>query len=71
MIINTDTLVDAKGLLAALFTEDCRPTVRWLRTQTKNRNIPFIKLGGLVFFNVEAVRDTLEKKKTIRARRAP
>jgi hypothetical protein len=69
MIINTANLVDAKGLLAALFSEDCRPTVRWLRTQTKNRNIPFIKLGNLVFFDVAQVRDALEKKKTIRARR--
>lgn len=68
MKIDTDKLVDANGLLEALFDEGCRPTVRWLRNQQKNRAIPYIKVGHLVFFDIVQVRQAFEKKNTVRAR---
>ena len=55
-------LVDASGLLEALFSEGGRPSMRWLRTQQKNRAVPFIRAGRLVFFDVEKVRAALERK---------
>jgi len=68
MKIDTDKLVDAKGLLEVLFDESCRPSVRWIRSQQKRRNIPYIKIGHLVFFDVAKVRGALENQKTVRNR---
>lgn len=68
MMINTAKLVDAKQLLVVLWEPDSRPCLRWLRTQTKNRALPHIKMGGRVFFEVDAVREAIKKKKTIHAK---
>jgi hypothetical protein len=46
-------LVDAKQLLNELFDNDARPSIRWLRQQTKAKAIPFIRIGHLVFFDVD------------------
>jgi len=61
-------LVDAKQLLEVLFDEQCRPSLRWLRTQTKNKAIPFIRLGHLIFFDVEMVRAALANRNLVRGR---
>lgn len=52
-------LVDASGLLKALFEEDCRPSLRWLRDQQKAGTIPCRRLGRLVFFDLDEVRAAL------------
>jgi len=52
-------LVDAKGLLNALFDESCRPSLRWIRDQQRRRAIPFVRIGRLVFFDVSQVRARL------------
>jgi hypothetical protein len=65
--LTIDQLVDAAGLLAALFPESCRPSRRWLDRQKAARRIPFVKLGGLVFYNPVQVRATLAEKQTVRA----
>jgi hypothetical protein len=52
-------LVDAKGLLTALFDESCRPSLRWIRDQQRRRAIPFVRIGRLVFFDVNQVRARL------------
>lgn len=57
-------LVDAEKLLELLFPADCRPTMRWLRERTRKREIPFVKLGRLVFFNPALVREALAKQPT-------
>ena len=63
-----NALVDAAGLLAALFPESCRPSRRWLDRQKAARRIPFIKVGGLVFYNPSQVRASFEAKQTVQAR---
>jgi hypothetical protein len=63
-------LVDAEGLLNALFDKKARPSLRWLRTQQKIRSIPHIKIGRMVRFDVERVREALNKKFTIAGRAA-
>lgn len=52
-------LVDAKGLLSALFDKSCRPSVRWLREQQRKNAIPFVRIGRLVFFDIERVKAAL------------
>ncbi len=52
-------LVDANRLLRELFVQDARPSLRWLRSQTKAKAIPHIRIGRLVFFDVGEVRRVL------------
>jgi hypothetical protein len=54
-----EQFVDGDTLLKMLFPSDCRPTIRWLRERTKKRSIPFVKIGRLVFFDPESVREKL------------
>lgn len=68
MLIDTSKLVGAEGLLVALFDEGHRPSLRWLKMQVAARNIPAIKVGRLVFFDVGQVREALAKRNTIKAR---
>jgi hypothetical protein len=61
-------LVDAKGLLEALFEPEARPSLRWLRQMQAQRRIPYIKIGHLVRFNIDEVREALANRCTVRAR---
>jgi hypothetical protein len=61
-------LVGAKQLLDEVFDENSRPSMRWLRGQTKARAIPFIRIGHLVFFDVEMVRAALAAKNMVGSR---
>ncbi len=61
-------LVAAPELLNALFSDACRPSLRWLRTQTASRAIPHVRIGHLVFFDVEMVRAALAGKRLVRGR---
>jgi len=61
-------LLDAKGLLSELFEPTCRPSIRWLRTQTQQKTIPCIRIGHLVFFDLDMVRAALAGKNVVRHR---
>ncbi len=61
-------LVCAQQLLEQLFDPGARPSVRWLRTQTKSKSIPHVRIGHLVFFDVEMVRATLAAKNLVRGK---
>ena len=52
-------LVGAEQLLNELFSDGCQPSLRWLRTQTKAKTVPHVRIGHLVFFDVEMVRTHL------------
>jgi hypothetical protein len=67
MVVN-GKLVTGEQLLDLLFDPQARPSMRWLRTQTKAKNIPHIKIGHLVFFDWEMVRKVLAKKNLVRHR---
>jgi hypothetical protein len=58
----TQKLVNADQLLEALFTPEARPSKRWIREQTNRRSIPFVRIGRLIFFDVELVRAHLAGK---------
>jgi hypothetical protein len=61
-------LVSAEQLLDQVFAPECKPSLRWLRTQTKAKSIPHIRIGHLVFFDVEMVRGVLAGKRLVRGR---
>ncbi|MHB8522922.1 MAG: hypothetical protein ACYDH9_19475 [Limisphaerales bacterium] len=61
-------LVSAEQLLEQVFAQECKPSLRWLRTQTKAKTIPHIRIGHLVFFDVEMVRAALAGKRLVRGR---
>ena len=52
-------LVNGQQLLDDLFDPEAKPSMRWLRTQTKAKAIPFFRVGHLVFFDVEMVKASL------------
>lgn len=62
-------LVDAHGLLEALFDETSRPSLRWLRQMQAQRKIPYVKIGHLVRFDVANVRQALEENCTVNPRK--
>lgn len=53
-------LVDGVVLLEILFPKKCRPTLRWLRDQRIAKRVPFRKIGRLVFFDPDEVREALK-----------
>ncbi len=55
-------LVDAPQLLEELFEEGSRPTIQWVRAMQYSGQIPHIKIGHLVRFDVEQVRNHLNRK---------
>ena len=61
-------LVSAEQLLEQLFAPECKPSLRWLRSQTKAKSIPHIRIGHLVFFDVDMVRSALAGRNLIRGR---
>jgi hypothetical protein len=62
-------LVDAHGLLEALFDETSRPSLRWLRQMQGQRKISYIKIGHLVRFDIDQVRKDLAENCTINPRK--
>lgn len=62
-------LVDGNGLLEALFDEPSRPSLRWLRQMQGQRKIPYVKIGHLVRFDIEKVRQALDENCTIHPRK--
>ena len=61
-------LVNAEQLLAQLFDPEAKPSMRWLRSQTKAKAIPYVRIGHLVFFDMDMVRAALAAKNLVRHR---
>jgi len=61
-------LVNANQLLDQIFDPQARPSLRWLRSQTKAKAIPHVRIGHLVFFDIEMVRVALATKNLVRHR---
>ena len=49
-------------MLTALWAEESRPSLRWLRGQVAERKIPFVRMGRLVFFDPPMVREYMAAK---------
>ena len=53
--------VSGEVLLLCLFADSkSRPSARWLRERTQAGEIPAVKIGGLIFYNVGRVSASLE-----------
>lgn len=65
---NGNKLLSGPELLAEIFAEDSRPSLRWLRSQQKRKAIPFVRCGRLVFFEPDKVRLCLAQNFTVEAR---
>lgn len=49
-------LIGKQQLLEQLFDEASRPSPRWLDYQISARRIPFVKIGGKIFFELAQVK---------------
>ena len=67
-IVIKGRLVSAEQLLEELFAPECKPSLRWLRTQTKAKTIPHVRIGHLVFFDMDMVRSALAASRLVRGR---
>jgi len=61
--------VSAAELLKILFSDESRPSLRWLREQQAARRIPFVRLGRLVFFDPEQVRAAMNERLSVKPRK--
>ena len=58
-----DQLVSAVRLLEILWDQATRPSLRWLRTQQKQRTIPSIRIGRRIWFCPSQVMNYLQVHK--------
>jgi hypothetical protein len=64
--LSSSRLVGKAALLEHLFPDERdRPTVRWLDIQCKRRAIPFIRLGRLIWFDVQQVKEAFLSRATL------
>src|SRR5581483_6499656 len=63
-----DQLTNAMGLLKLLWDDTSRPSLRWLRSQTKRSTIPCVRSGGRVWFIPREVREALAYRPARRGR---
>lgn len=61
-------LVDADGLLRLLWEPEARPSVAWVRWQTKHKRIPTVRSGGRTWFCPRDVRNALSRQVVKRGR---
>ena len=50
-----DQLVSAERLLEILWDEQSRPSLQWIRKETKRRMLPHIRRGRLIFYRPRSV----------------
>jgi hypothetical protein len=58
----TARLVTAPKLLEVIWPdEECRPCIRSIRSWTASRILPSVRVGGLIFYDVDQVKAALAK----------
>ena len=56
-------LVSAPKLLEVIWPDqECRPCIRSIRSWTASRILPSIRVGGLIFYDVDQVKAALAKR---------
>ena len=69
MPTSNKALVSAPTLLKELWPNEAeRPSLRWLRSRTKDGTFPFIRLGHLVWFDLDEVREAITATRTVRSK---
>lgn len=65
-------LVSGPRLLETMWPDtESRPSLRWLRDRQADRSIPFVKLGGRVWFDLDEAGRAIVERWTIRGRSLP
>jgi hypothetical protein len=62
---SNNPLVSGERLLELIFDEDSRPSIRWLHNQKKRRTIPYLKIGRLVRYDPDRVREAMNLRFTV------
>jgi hypothetical protein len=62
---SNNLLVSGERLLELIFDEDSRPLVRRLHNQKKRRSIPYLKIGRLVRYDPDRVREAMNLRFTV------
>lgn len=57
--------VDTQRLLDLLFDPESKPSLRWIRTMTATRKIPFVRMNGKVLFNAREVKNFFDRQKCV------
>jgi hypothetical protein len=55
-------LVSGEELLKQIFDQNGRPSLKWLRRMTALDQIPFVRIGRLIFYMPRAVMEALGGK---------
>ena len=64
------TLVDTAGLIREVWQDpNTAPSARSIARARRDGKIPYIRLGGLIYFDPEAVKRAIAEKLTIQPRR--
>jgi hypothetical protein len=66
MRIDTAKLVKAQTLIDELFEEGQRPCVRTIERWRARRIIPYYKIGAEVWFDLDKVRDALNRRALVK-----
>jgi hypothetical protein len=57
-----DQWVSAKRLLEILWDEQSRPSLQWIRKETKRRMLPHIRRGRLIFYRPRSVMEWFNQR---------
>ncbi len=57
-----DQWVSAERLLEILWDEQSRPSLQWIRKETKRRMLPFIRRGRLIFYRPRSVMEWFDQR---------
>jgi hypothetical protein len=52
--------VTGEELLTIMFTAKSRPSIRWLKYQKAAGRVPFIRVAGKVWYDVDQVREKFQ-----------
>jgi hypothetical protein len=68
---SSEKLVSDVELLGEIFTEEARPSERWLRYQRARKLIPFYRISpGVIRYSVSEVRAALKTRMRVDAKAA-
>ncbi len=65
-----NTLVDTAGLITGLWPDpEVAPSARTIARMRDEHVIPYIRLGNLIYYDLEAVRRAISERCTVQPRR--
>jgi hypothetical protein len=59
-----DQWVSAERLLEILWDKQCRPSLQWIRKETKRKMLPHIRRGRLIFYRPRSVMEWYNQRES-------